>query len=565
MTFKQSGILKIGFLLTLMSLGSGIDAFCQKEKKGKQAEAVIPKNKQEMEAEFIDATSEKILGNFKTAHTLFAAFVKNYPEIAAGHYEYGELSALNGIYSQAVPAFEKAVEIEPANKWYRVRLAEMYDFLKMYKESKAQYMKLAELYPKELEFALSAASIWVEEGKLSEAIQLLDKIELQIGVTEEINLEKYRLYMAQKKFPEALKELEKLQTVYPRNTVFLGMSAEVYQAKGDKKKAMEIYQQILQNDSSNTLIHLALADYFQKEKDLEKSFFYLEKAFQNKEVDIDQKIMILLSFLDQSKASETHKKQGEKLTRLLTEIHPESAKSWSISGDYALSSSNWREALASFNKVLSLEQSKFIFFRQTAQLAIRVEDYASLKKTVDAAEELFPVQPEVFLYKGILLMNTGKLSDAEEALNYGKELVIENPILSADFMAMLGKLSGLKNDFSKADEYFKKANSISNLSYISTLEYARFLSSRKQNPETALSLAEQSIKLAPDYPETYAAKAYVLFNQDKVSESAAIIEMAMNKGGNQIKSELLLYAQILEKTGNSTKAAEIKKQAELIP
>jgi len=438
-------------------------------------------------------------------------------------------------------------------------LAELYDFLKMYKESKDVYKKLAAMYPAELEFALSAESIAVQQGELAEAIGILDKIESEIGVSESINLEKYRLFMAQKKFPEALKELEKLENRFPGETLYIGMAAEVYYAKGDKAKALDAYQKILQRDSNNTLIHLAIADYYQKEKNLDKAFYHLEKAFVNQAVDIDKKVNILLSFLTQANQSEAHRKEGEKLNKLLTEAHPANPKSWSIAGDYALEQKNWRAALDNFMKVIELDASKFVFFRESARLAIRLEDYSALQKIANSAEELYPLQPEVYLYKGIYFTQTNKSTDGAEALAYGKELVIENALLESDFLSASGKLSAKENNLAKAIESFEKAIQLAPNNYWAYLQYALVSPSEK-----AKTLIDKSIALAPDYPETYAAKAKILSSTNDLPGANTAIEKALENGGQQIKSVMLLYADITEKNGNTSKAAQIRAEANAI-
>lgn len=558
-----------GKTVLLCALGGtlGMVALPAKAQKGKKepslAAAPGAYTKQEIEAEFIEALQEKLIGNSKISLTLFGAFIKKYPDVAAGHFEFGELSVANGIYSQALPAYQRAVELEPKNKWYLVGLAELYDFLKMYKESKDVYKKLSELYPSELEFAISAVSILVQEGKLPEAIGLLDKIEQQIGVTPDINMEKYRLYMAQKKYTEALAELAKLQAQYPNETLYTGMAAEVYHAKGDKKKALEAYEKILATDSNNTLIHLAIADYYQKEKNLDKAFHHLEKAFQNPEVPVDKKVMILLSFLDQAKNSEVHRKEGEKLTQLLTDVHPEDPKSWSITGDYCLEQKNWRGAMEAFRKSAELDPSKFILFRQAAQLAIRVEDYTTLKKVAETTEELFPMQPEVFLYKGIALAQTGKTADAEEALRYGKELVIENPLLNSDFLAALGRAAALKKDMPAANEQLQKAVTLAPENYWAQLQYGRVLAENKQY-DKALPYADKAVLLSTEFPEGYVLKAQIAKETGDLAAATENIEKAMKNGGNQIKSALLLYADISEKNGNTGKAAQLRAEANAI-
>jgi predicted Zn-dependent protease len=548
-------------MFLLVSVYLSVPAFAQKNKKGKEIAESPTESKQDIEALFIEALQEKITGNHKTALALFAGFVKKHPEIAAGHYEFGELSALNGIYSQALPAYLRAVELEPGNKWYRVSLAEMYDFLKMYKEARETYKKLADLYPKELEYALSAASILVEEGRLPEAMDLLEKVEQEIGITKEINLEKYRLYMAMKKYQEALRELDKLQSVYPEETLFSGMAAEVYYARGDKKKALEMLESIVKNDPGNTLIHLSLADFYRKERDPSKSFFHLERAFENPEVEMDKKMMILLDLLEEVKSSEEYAPQTETLTRILTEVHPEDPKSWSIRGDFFLQRKQWRGALASFRKVLALENAKFIFFRQCFQLTRRIEDYALLSRLTAEAEELFPVQPEISLYKGLALTRLGKTEDAAQTLSYGKEMVIDNPQLTAEFYAAIGILSASKGQIAEAENFFEKALSLFPADYLIRADYAAVLLANGQS-QKALVQAEESIRLEGEMPEGFLVRGELLQKTGNLREARSAMEQCLKNGGGEIKRALILYAAILSAEGDTKKAGEIKKQAE---
>ena len=555
------GKIPVVFLFSgILFLVAGIDAQAQRNKPAPGTSANEPETKQSIQAELISALQEKFIGNPKGAISLLEAFTQKHPEIAAGHYELAELYVSNNMYSQALEEYKKATALDGKNKWYWVSLAEMYDYLKLYKESKEIYKKLAAMYPNELEYALSAVSILLQQGQLEEALDILTKIESEIGVTESINMEKYRLYMAQKKFLDALKELEKLQSLSPNETLYMGMAAEVYYAKGDKKKALESYLKILQIDSNNALIHLAIADYYQKEKELDNAFHYLEKAFANKAVDVDKKVMILLSFLEQAKNSDAHRKEGERLTKLLTETHPESPKSWSIAGDYALEQKNWRMALDDFGKVIEIDASKFIFFRQVGELSIRVEDYQKLQALASTSEEMYPMQPETFLYKGIALTQSNKFADAEKALNFGKELVIENPTLASNFMAALGTLYALKKETAKANESFDKAIQLAPGNYWAYQQYAMYA----PTPEKGVSMADKSIMLAPEFPETYAAKAKVLYKKNNLTEATLAIEKAFQNGGNQIKSTLLLYADISEKNGNAAKATQLRAEANAI-
>ena len=91
---------------------------------------------------------------------------------------------------------------------------------------------------------LSNAYLMNDDG--NNAIKTYDKIEEMLGVTEEISLQKQRIYLIQNKTDQAAEEIEKLIKEFPdQETRYLSMLAEMYMQAGKPDEAAVYYQKIL--------------------------------------------------------------------------------------------------------------------------------------------------------------------------------------------------------------------------------------------------------------------------------------------------------------------------------
>ncbi len=194
-------------------------------------------------------------------------------------------------------------------------------------------------------------------------------------------------------------------------------------------------------------------------------------------------------------------------------------------------------------------------------MARRIEDYDLLSQLTSEAEELFPVQPEISLYKGLAQNKLGKKNDAAETLSFGKEMVIDNPQLTAEFYAASGMLAASQGQTTDAENFFQKALTTFPADYLVRADYAAFLLATGQS-QKALVQADESVRLAPEMPEGFLMRCEILQKNGNLKEARTVMEQCLKNGGGEIKRALLLYASILTSEGDIKKAEEIKKQAE---
>jgi len=254
----------ITFLLILMVLPAGL--YGQEKEKGKKRARNTESNsmldKKAATEIFIDGTKARLLGDYEKAATSFKRSLELDPTNDAAMFELSQIYFAKGDYNGAIDLIEKAVEIDPDNPYYRLISIDMYGKSGRKEDVLKACQYLVKHNPGNVEYLYELAAASLMSGKSDDALDAYDKIEGIIGVTEEISLQKQRIYMLLEKHEKATREIEKLIEAYPEETGrYYSMLAEIQMQAGKTEKAAEYYRKIIEVDPDNPYVHISLSDY----------------------------------------------------------------------------------------------------------------------------------------------------------------------------------------------------------------------------------------------------------------------------------------------------------------
>ena len=84
---------------------------------------------------FIDASKEKILGNYENAVYLFKEVIKRDNKNHAALYELARIYDVQEKKDKALHSIKEAISIAPENEWYKMFLADLHDKMGKSKEA----------------------------------------------------------------------------------------------------------------------------------------------------------------------------------------------------------------------------------------------------------------------------------------------------------------------------------------------------------------------------------------------------------------------------------------------
>jgi tetratricopeptide (TPR) repeat protein len=489
------------------------------------------KQRIDFERHFFDANKEKLLGNYDLAELNFLQALKIDPNSSATMYELAGIYAFQNNKNQALYYSKKAAALDQKNVWYQLLYAQCLKENKQTNEVVDVFEKLVRDNPDRIEFYYELANSYLVANKLNDAIKVYNRIEERIGVTEETSMQKLKIYKALNNFDKSVEEAQKLIKAYPKEAKYYGMLGEIYQDKGMGEKALDAYNELLKIDPQNAYVHLSLADYYRGLKQNDKAFEEIKIAFKNKDLDIDTKVKILLSYYSITETYTELRPDADELCKIIVEVHPDEAKAFSIYGDFLLRDKKLDEARTQYRKAVSLDKEKFAIWNQLLILDSDLGDIQSLEKESKEAMELFPNQPLPYYFNGASNIQLKKYKEAVDALMEGKEFVYDNPPLQAQFYASIGDAQNQLKNHEASDAAYDKALQLDPNNVYVMNNYAYYLSLRNESLDKAEAMSKKSNELDPNNPSYQDTYGWILYQEHKYEDAKTWIGRALDNGG----------------------------------
>jgi tetratricopeptide (TPR) repeat protein len=517
--------------------------------------------KMEFDYLFVEALREKALGNPQKAIQYLSGCLEIDPNSGAAMYELATIHAENNDFTSATLLLEKALLVNPENKWYNMMLAQVYQQTRRFNDAAGIYDKLLKNDPENLEFLYMKAALLATTGKIDEAIDALNKLESKVGINEQITLEKQQLYLRDGKVKEAFREIEKLIEFDPQEPKYYGLLADLYQTSGDTANALKYYLKIQELDPGNGFVHFSLANYYLQNGDPERSFEETKKGFLNQEVDIQTKLQLYLMLTGNPSQPALSPAQEEELVALLMEAHPDEYLVYTVRAETLLKQGKLAEARTEILKALEIEPNDYMLWERVLFIDNDLQEWENLRTHSAEAIELFPNQPQVYFLNSIACVQLAKYEEALAVADEGMMYVVDNKRMEGQFLMLKGESLYKMGKVQQAFEVFDESIKLDPDNYIALNNYAYYLSLTGKDLDKAERMSGKVIERFPDnstYLDTY---AWVLFKKGEYKLARFYMESALKYGGNDNSTLLEHYGDILYKLQQADEALRYWQKA----
>lgn len=514
---------------------------------------------------FIDASREKLLGNYDNAIALLKEVLKKDTKNAAAAFELARSYEATEEEEKAIRSIKDAIEWEPDNSWYLKFLADLYQKLNRNEEAAEAYERIVELEPNDEFNYFRWAYFLVRADEINEALKVYGLLEKRIGVNEEIIRRKHSLYLGTGDNKKAARELERLVEAFPTDMEYRHLLAGFYRQIGDEKSAEQVYREILKFDPNNAKAQLALAgEPAQAEGELQ-FLESLKPIFRQEEVDIDLKIGQLMPFIQ--RVADTGDRQlaatALELSSILENVHPTEAKAYSASGDLLYYSGKKQEALEKYRKTLELDDTVFLVWEQAMQIYKEERQYKELLAFSERAMDYFPNQAIACFLHGVAAHELGDNEEALSALQQALLMSGNNGFLQMQVQSRLGLVYNSMGQHERSGQSFEAALSLNPKSPDVLSQYAYALAEQGERLEKAREMAALANDIVPKQPEYLFTYGWVLYQMKDYKKAREWMERALQNGGDKDPAILEHYGDVLYQLNEAEKAIEYWKQARL--
>lgn len=556
---------KAGFLI-IFSIFASLFAFAQKneyikEKADSTSHKILAfSDSLEIKKSFLAGLQEKLAMNFPQATGHFEKVLKLNPDNHAALFELANIKFEENDLPKAEELIKRAIQFKSDNEWYWILLADVYKKSNKINQLIPVLIEVSKIAPKQEEYFYDRANAYLVLGQIENALETYREIENKFGSSDEISSVRQRILLQNGKYGDLEKELNSQILTHPKefkNYIYL---SEVFAKSGNRTKAIEILEKSKSLFPSNAMIHLALADQYTAIKQMENAFIELKVAFADPDLDIDEKVRIVLSFFPMF-AEMKARAYANELASIMVKVHPDEAKAFALLGDVLFQERKFEEAKISYKKALEINDQVYQIWEQLLRIELSLGDFDELFVDAEGALSVFPTQANLYFYLGIAHSQVRNHNKAIAYLNLALDhLPNDNEILGQIYSTLGDSYNALKR-FNESDSAYNQALVLdSDNSYVLN-NYAYYLSLRRERLEEAEKMSRRSLELDPNNPSSEDTYAWILFRLKRYAEARKWIEKSLQGKPENNATQREHYGDILYFLGEELNALEQWKNA----
>lgn len=510
---------------------------------------------------YVDAIKEKNIENFEKAIRLFEEAIKVNPKDAASLYE------LSGLYLnlqrnlEAEEMAKRAVQIDPKNEWYRIMLSNAFKLNGNFVESNQVLEKLVQEKPNNLEYAQELIVGYVMADSFLEAIRIINLVEKKTGLTEQSVMQKQQLYLKLDMVDEAVLEIENLVSIYPYESRYYAILAELCLKHEMDEKAIAAYQKIVEIEPDNAYIHISLFDYYRKKENRPKAVEELKLGLQNRNLDFASKLQFLFSFYTNADFYTKYKEESKEIVELLMDAHPENLQIKAIYADLIYREEQYKEALTIVHEILKADSSQYGYWELELLIISAKREFELLISKSQIVIDKFPSQSLPYLLSGIAHFQLEQFQQALNRYQTGQKYAIGNTQMLIQFYTNIGDTQHELGKLQAAYTSYESVLALEADNSIVLNNFAYYLTVDNGDLDRALKMSTRAVELDPYNSSNIDTKAWVLFKQAKYEEAKEWIEKAIKLDEEANAEVLEHYGDILSKLGEKEEALAAWKKA----
>ncbi len=504
-----------------------------------------PEQQRKYDYFFLEAMRLKEKKEYTAAFDLLKHCLEIHPNASSALYEIAQYYMYLKQVPQGQAALEKAVENAPDNFWYSQGLAALYQ--QQNQEDKAVELleAMAVRFPEKLDPLFNLLDIYGRDGKYEQMIATLDRIEGKMGKSEQLSMEKFRIYLQMKDDKKAFQEIESLVQEYPMDMRYQVILGDVYLQNGKKEEAYNIYQKVLETEPDNPMALYSLASYYEQtgQKDLYQQ--QLDTLLLNKKVLPDIKLNVMRQVIVENEQAGKDSVQVIGLFRKVMQQDVDDPQIPMLFAQYLLSKNMEEDAVPVLEQVVDLDPMNKAARLMLVSAAAKKEDYKQIIKVCEPGIEATPEALEFYYYLAIAYNQAEQPDSVLNVCRKALEHITDesNKEVVSDFHAMMGDMYYQKKQTEEAYAAYDSAL-VYNPSNITALNnYAYYLSLERRDLDKAEEMSYKTVKAEPNNATFLDTYAWILFEKGKYEEARIYID-------NAIKSEEEKSSEVLEHCGD---------------
>ncbi|WP_456000888.1 tetratricopeptide repeat protein, partial [Prevotella sp.] len=396
-------------------------------------------------------------------------------------------------------------------------------------------------------------------------INVLDRIEVLEGSSEQISLSKMQIYEQMGDKKKEYESLKSLVDEHPLELDYRVMFGNWLLQNGKKNDALKEYKSVLKEEPNNALAKLSMLDYYRSIKDQATVDELTNELLQSPKTEKETKMTLLRDIISsdqQANISDSAKVMN--LFSLALSTKQEDADLIMMKAAYmAMKNMPKTEINHVYEQAIEVEPDNSRARLALIQNIWATENYDKVIEICRPAIEYNPDEMAFYYFKGMAEFQKHDIDAALETFKKGVGQIKEDsdPEIVSDFYAILGDILHEKGKASEAFAAYDSCLKWKADNYGALNNYAYYLSVANKDLPRAEQMSYKTIKAEPNnatYLDTY---AWILFQQQRYEEAKIYIDQVLRNDKDPSGVVLEHVGDIYMKTGDTQKALEYWQKA----
>lgn len=409
----------------------------------------------EFQNNFYESLKQKGIENYDKAIQSLYKCLKVQPDNPVIHHELGKNFLAQKNYAEAEKSFQKAIELDPKQRWYWNGLYDVYYETKDFNRSIPVVQKLIGFDKK---FQDDLVSLYMYTQQFDKALALINEMDVTTGLTATLEMYKLQI-LSDAKFRKPEKDtLEQAIKNNPNEESNYIQLIYLYSESNQEDKALEVAKMLEKAIPTSDWAQVSLFKFHLNNREPQKAAEAMFLVFKSKKIDAKIKHRVLNEFLIFSNNTNSFKKELAQAVDYFEE-DPTVNVPKEI-GIFFLEKKKNTDAIAYFEKSLARKNDDISTIELLLQAYTDNGQYDIVNKKATGYLDLFPTHAKLYFFAGMAQNQLKNYKKAIELLQTGMDFVVEDRALEINLNIQLGEAYHGLGDEKKKESYFIKADQL---------------------------------------------------------------------------------------------------------
>lgn len=451
---------------------------------------------------------------------------------------------------------KQAVKLDPENRWYRLKLVDIYQSSGKTEAAINELNQALEYHPRDEDLLRKLAQLYSNNGALREANNIYNKLLHLRGEDINLRLQKLQNFNELSMRDSAVVELQQIRELNPGNLSTLQMLSNYYLEMDRLEEAREVLQNALQINRKDPKTLIMLSDIYMAEAKWDSVEVTLGGVVADSAVSPQTKLKVgeyLYSKFSEDSENEGIRKAARKVFEEIMESDPESAKITALAADFFTETNQNELALKALERTTSQMSTNDSAWQQRLQLLVTEGKTKEAISVGEQAAEQIPQDPIILYFLGSAYLSVQNHQEAVKNLEEASTLPARSPLKKSIYASLGDAYAGMEQ-WNQAFKNYEESLSIDPENAVVLNNYAYYLSQQQRNLSNAQEMVQRALEIHPENPSYLDTLGWIYYQQGAFEKAEQYIRKAIDTGE--------AGAEVLEHMGDVMEKLDKLKEAE---